>query len=62
MKKKSISLVLAVIMVISMIPFSLFTAAADDAGMTFDVNDIYSSAKFLEAAPNTFEFTVKLPK
>lgn len=62
MKKKSISLVLAVIMVISMIPFSLFTAAADDAGMTFNVNDIYSSAKFLEAAPNTFEFTVKLPK
>lgn len=62
MKKKSISLVLAVIMVISMIPFSLFTAAADGAGMTFNVNDIYSSAKFLEAAPNTFEFTVKLPK
>ena len=62
MKKKSISLVLAVIMVISMIPFSLFTAAADDAGMTFNVNDIFSSAKFLEAAPNTFEFTVKLPK
>lgn len=62
MKKRIVSIALAVIMVVSMIPFSLFTASADDAGMTFNVNDIYSTAKFLEAAPNTFEFTVRLPK
>ena len=62
MKKKSISLVLAVIMVISMIPFSLFTAAADDTGMTFSADKLFKSAKFLQEEPNTFEFVVRLPK
>ena len=41
MKKKSISLVLAAIMVISIIPLSLFTAAADDTGMTFSADKLF---------------------
>ena len=60
--KKLLSITLVLIMVISMLPFSLLMVAADDSGMTFNVNDIYSTPKFLEASPNTFEFTVRLPK
>jgi len=62
MKKRFLSIVLAVIIVASMIPLSLIVEATEDSGMTFTANEVYSSSKFLESAPNTFEFTVRLPK
>lgn len=62
MKKIIMSITLVVIMVVSMIPVSLFAADADDVGMTFTADKLYKSDKFLEAKPNTFEFVVRLPK
>ncbi|MBE6670298.1 MAG: hypothetical protein E7601_08850 [Ruminococcaceae bacterium] len=62
MKKRILSIALAVVMVVSLIPFSLLAVGADDASMTFTADKLYKSDKFLEAEPNTFEFVVRLPE
>ena len=62
--KKLITRALCAILVLSMLVpmMSVMAGAEGDSGMFFMSALVNSTAKFLEEAPNTFEFTVRLPK
>jgi len=63
MKKIITRLLCAILMLAMLVPMmSVMAGAQADMGMTFMSWIVNSTTKFLEEAPNTFEFTVRLPK
>ncbi len=60
--QRLLSFALVLVMLMTLCPVVLPTAAADGEGLTFTALDMYSPVKTYADAPNTFEAWIKLPK